>query len=121
MSKEKVFIVLMHKNNLKCPTKKGKEAQWEVEERVEFVNQLRKKHIEMGSAIGDYINRTMVSGARYGMDDYSKFEEYVRTKYAKQLAQLDEVYREQQVKDDSPEVYADQFGNIRQRTVFDVA
>lgn len=122
MSKEKVFIILMHKNNLKVATQKGKEAQWEVEERVEFVNQIRNKHIQMGSAIGDYMNRTMVSGARFGMNDYDKFEEYVRAKYDKQMAQLDAAYRaERPVIEESPEVFADEFGNVRPRTVFDLA
>ena len=120
MSKEKVFIVLMHKNILKSPATKTKEAVWEVEERVEFVNQVRKNHISMGSAIGDYINRKMISGSRYDMGDYDKFEEYVRTKYKDQMRQLDAAYRAEQIKpEDNTEVFADQFGNIRPRTVFD--
>ena len=74
----------------------------------------------MSSAIGDYINRKMITGARYDMGDYSKFEEYIRKKYKKQMDELDRAYREQQVPDQSPEVFADQFGNVRARTVFDV-
>jgi len=123
MSKEKVFIVLSHKNSLKRDPKTGKGMadQWEVSETVEFVNQIRNKHTSTASAIGDYINRKMVIGSRYGVTEYDKFEEYVRKKYAKQMAQLDAAYREQQVVDESPEVFVDQFGNVRPRTVFDVA
>lgn len=121
MSKEKVFIVLMHKNVLKSPATKIKEAVWEVEERVEFVNQVRNKHIQTGTAIADYINRKMISGARYGMTDYDKFEEYVTTKYKDQMKQLGAAYRNERIVEESQEVFADEFGNIRPRTVFDVA
>lgn len=123
MSKEKVFIVLIHKNSLKVPTQKGQEPQWEVEERVEFVNQLRKKHLDYNIAIADYMNRKMVAGTRYGMNDYDKFEQYIRNKYPEQLKQLDTLYREQQivVEDTGPELFMDRQGNLRPRTVFDVA
>jgi hypothetical protein len=120
MSKEKVFIVLSHKNILARPATKSREAEWQVAETVEFVNQLRNKHTSMGSAIGNYLEKKMIMGARYGMDDYEKFEEYVRSKYTKQMKELDVAYRPLQVVEEpSPEVFADQFGNIRPRTVFD--
>ena len=126
MSKEKIFIVLSHKHSLKKGHKTGAARsaapEWEVTETVEFVNQLRNKHHTSSSAIGDYLNRTMLTGARHGMNDYDKFEGYVRTKYAKELGQLDSMYREQQVVEEpSAEVFSDQFGNIRARTVFDHA
>jgi hypothetical protein len=122
MSKEKVFIVISHKNSLKGKPVKGQEPVWEVAETVEFVNQLRNRHISMSSAIGDYLNKKMITGARYGMDDYEKFEEYVRTKYGKQMKELDSFYRsEQVVEEESPEVFVDEFGNVRARTVFDHA
>jgi hypothetical protein len=120
MSKEKVFIVLSHKNSLK----KGSVTEWEVTETVEFVNQLRRRHNTTASAIGDYLNETMISGTRFGMTEYSKFEEYVRGKYKEQFAQLDAAYKpyvEPEVtEEDTTEVVSDQFGNIRARTVFDV-
>lgn len=126
MKKENVYIVISHKHTPKKGSKTGaagsKAPEWEVSESVEFVNILRNKHISMSSAIGDYLNRKMVSGARMGMGDYNKFEEYVRTKYAKQMKELDTSYRSQQVVDTtepSPEVFSDEFGNIRARTVFD--
>ena len=117
MSKEKVFIVLSHKHNLK----KGTKDEWEVTETVEFVNQLRNKHTTMSSAIGDYLNRKMLSGSRVGMGDYEKFEEYIRKKYPKQLGELDAAYREKQVVVEQPvsDLITDQFGNLRPRTVFD--
>jgi len=125
MKKEKVYIVISHKHMLKTPGKKGIEPQWEVAETVEFVNQLRHRHLSMSSAIGDYINRKMESGARVGMGDYDKFEEYVRSKYTKEMAQLDAAYRVEQVTrkqdnvDNSPVLVSDEFGNLRARTVFD--
>lgn len=118
MSKEKVFIVLSHKNSLK----KRSKTEWEVSETVEFVNQLRKKHLTTSSAIGDYLNRQMITGSRFGLGEYSKFEEYLRTKYDKQLSELDSLYGKNQVEApvvDSTEVYSDEFGNIRPKTVFD--
>lgn len=124
MKKEKVFIVLSHKNSLKRNPKTGKcvADQWEVAENIEFVSQLRNKHIVSSSVIADYINKKMVSGSRHGMDDYEKFANYVRSKYTKQMEELDAAYKEDQVKEEeSPELIADQFGNVRPRTVFDLA
>ena len=125
MSKEKVFIVLSHKHNLKPGKTKALTADdWQVTETVEFVNQLRNKHIQMSSIIADYINRKIISGSRYNVTDYAKFEDLIRTKYAKQLAELDTMYREQQapakVVENLTPVFSDQFGNVRARTVFDV-
>jgi len=126
MSKEKVFIIVSHKNSLKPGSRTGaavsRPAEWEVAESVEFVNQIKKRHIETSSAIADYLNRKMITGARYGITEYDKFEDYIRSKYGKQMAELDAAYRaEQVVEEESPEVFADQFGNIRARTVFDHA
>jgi hypothetical protein len=62
----------------------------------------------------------MISGSRYGMDDYEKFETYIRTKYSKQMNELDTAYRaEQIIEEPSQEVFADEFGNVRAKTVFD--
>jgi len=120
MSKEKVFIVISHRNSLKGKVIRGREPEWEVTETVEFVNQLRNKHVSMSSAIGDYLNKKMISGSRYGMDDYEKFETYIRTKYGKQMEELDTAYRAEQIAEEpSQEVFADEFGNVRARTVFD--
>ena len=127
MSKEKVFIVISHKHSVKkgTHTKRGVEAQWEVSETIEFVNQLRNRHITTSSAVGDYLNRKMISGARHGMDTYEKFDAYIRTKYEKQMAELDAAYASQVVDltpvEIEPEVFKDQFGNERARTVFDPA
>lgn len=122
MKKEKVYIVVSHKHTLKTPGSKHREPTWEVAETVEFVNQLRNKHHTTSSAIGDYINRKMLTGARHGMADYTQFENYVRTKYEKEMKELDKAYRADQVVVDTPnqqEVFSDEFGNIRARTVFD--
>lgn len=120
MKKEKVFIVVSHKHNLKGG--KNPTGEWEVAESVEFVNQLRPKHYTMSSAIGDYINRKMITGKRFGMDDFTKFENYVRTKYEKEITELDNAYSEQRVS--APPVVVsneieDEFGNIRERNIFD--
>lgn len=128
MKKEKVFIVLSHKNSTKKGTHTGRqsdEVQWEVAESVEFVNQLKKKHISMASIVGDYTNREIVIGSRYGITDYDKFEEYVRSKYKKQMDQLDSVYKVDQIQEPvtepSPEVFVDEYGNVREKTVFDAS
>jgi len=124
MSKEKVFIVVTHLNSHKKGSHPGRHekenVQWEISETVEFVNQVKKKHISTASAIGDYINKKIIIGSRYGITSYDQFEEYVRTKYAKQMAELDAAYRTQQVVEEkSPEVFVDAFGNVRAKTVFD--
>lgn len=122
MRKENVFIVLSHKHSLR----KGSRTEWEVSESVEFVNQLRNKHISMSSAIGDYTNRKMLTGERKGMGDYAKFEEYINKKYTKQLAELDAAYSNLRVPEPElpPEevvtTITDRFGNVREPTVFDV-
>lgn len=117
MSKENVYIVVSHKHTLK----KGTRDQWETTELVEFVNQLRKKHIGLSSAIGDYVNRKMISGARYGFTEYSKFEEYIRSKYGKQMNELDTVYQDlRSAEPEQPAVITDDFGNVREKTVFDI-
>lgn len=128
MRKEKVYIVVSHKHVLKTPAKKGREPVWEVAEHVEFVNQLRNKHLTTASAIGDYINRKMERGARHGMGDYDKFEDYIMVKYAKEMAELDAAYKASQVPStrvdvepevEDPNIVVDTFGNKRERTVFD--
>jgi hypothetical protein len=117
--KEKVYIVLSHKHSLR----KGSRTEWEVSESVEFVNQLRNKHLSMSSAIGDYLERKMLTGERKGMGDYAKFEEYVNKKYPKQLAELEEAYSSLRVPAPPEPVVTtitDKFGNVREPTVFDV-
>lgn len=118
MTQEKVFIVLSHKHSLKKGTK-----DWETTEQVEFVNQLRNKHTSMSTAVADYINKQVLTGSRYGITDYNKFIEYVEKKYPKQLAELDKKYKEFQIRDVNTEnssIISDSFGNIRQKTVFDI-
>ena len=116
MSKEKVFIVVSHKRSLKAKSR----TEWEVAESVEFVNNLRNKHITMSSAIGDYINRKMISGTSTGMGDYDKFEEYLRGKYSKQMGELDKAYETNRAPEVvKAEIITDQFGNDRPKTVFD--
>ncbi len=128
MKKEKIYIVVSHKHVLKTPGSKSREPVWDVAETIEFVNQLRNRHIVTSSAIGDYINRKMDKGARHGMGDYDKFEEYIMSKYAKEMGELDKSYKDQQIKVDrvavEPEVedqnvIVDAFGNLRVKTVFD--
>lgn len=128
MKKEKVYIVVSHKHVLKSPGTKNKKPVWDVSETVEFVNQLRNKHVTTSVAIGDYLNRVMISGARSGMADYDKFETYIRSKYEKQMKELDSMYLSDQVKPVEvivepeifdPNVIVDEFGIKRERTVFD--
>lgn len=124
MAKEKVYIVLSHVHSLKKDKNgKGVENAWEVSEKVEFVNQLRNRHHTTSTAIADYINKKMISGARSGMTKYSQFEQYIRSKYGKQMAELDTIYAALQPKEEVVEekpVFVDQFGVVREKTVFDV-
>lgn len=124
MSKEKVFIVVSHKNSPKAGSHPGRGAksklEWEVSETVEFVNQVKNRHTDTASIIGDYINRKIIIGSRFGITEYAQLDEYVRKKYKKQMDQLDEAYGRQQVADESPELVVDASGNLRAKTVFDV-
>jgi hypothetical protein len=125
MKKEKVFIVISHKNQLRKgqrPGKKNKDnLQWEVVENIEFVSNLKERHRSMSSAIGDYINRKMITGERHGMGNYVVFEEYVRKKYEAQMKELDAVYENDRVEEEfRPVMITDSFGNHRERTVFDL-
>lgn len=103
MKKEKVFIVLTHKHSLKAGTK----DDWEVTEKVEFINAIRDRHYNYASAIGDYINKSMLVGKRIGMGEYDNFERYVRKKYAKQMDALDQAYNSDQVAEQEESVVSD--------------
>jgi len=128
MKAEKVFIVLSHKNQAAQGSHPGRgkngNVKWEVAEQVEFVNKIKDRHITMGSAIGDYINRKMIKGERHGMADYDVFEGYVRKKYEKQMLELDEAYNNDRIAVEEVEPvkqpFVDQFGNEREKTVFDL-
>lgn len=122
MAKEKVFIVISHKHSLKNKHAKAENPDdWQVTETVEFVNQLRNKHIALSSAVGDYINRKMVSGAANGITEYDDFERYIRSKYQKEMNELDSLYKQDQTPkvEETAEMISDQFGNTRAKTVFD--
>ncbi len=114
MSKENVFIVISHVHSLKP----GSNNVWETAERVEFVNQLRKKHVVSSTMIADYTRKKIVSGARYGIDNYNALIEYVGKKYPKQLAELNALYGVETTTTASE--FTDSFGNTRSKTVFDV-
>lgn len=123
MKKETVYIVLMHKHVLKTPGKKGIKPVWDISEKVEFVNQLRNRHHTESTAIADYTNRKLITGSRMKITSYEQFDEYVRKKYQKEMRELDSAYGNLQI--DAPsvpndtEVFADEFGNVRARTIFD--
>jgi len=123
MRQEKIFIIISHKNSLKPGHHHtGTSDDWEITETVEFVNQIRNKHTSMSSAIGDYVNRKMITGARFDITDYNKFEDYVRSKYPKQMNELDAAYNSTRPAEpvvESPAVFVDNFGNVRAKTVFD--
>lgn len=121
MAKEKVFIVLSHRHSLK-PRSNG---EWQVHESVEFVSSLKNRHYQMSTAIGDYLNRKMITGSAIGMTDYDHFEAYVRKKYKEQMTEIDQSYSSLRApvvaaEDATEETVVDEFGNTRAKTVFDV-
>ena len=123
MKKETVYIVLLHKLVLKTPGKKGIKPVWDISEKVEFVSQLRTRHHTESSAIADYTNRKLLTGSRLKMTSFDQFDEYVRKKYEKEMNELDRAYGNLQVTEpivvNDTEVFADEFGNVRARTIFD--
>ena len=125
MSKEKVYIVVTHKHQVKRSKNKVAEPQWEVAETLDFVNQLRERHYTTSVAIADYLNEEMVMVGRSGITTFKQFDNYVRGKYAKEMAELDKNYYTQKTvalsEDVEPaELYTDSFGNVRAKTVFDL-
>ena len=115
MKKEKVYIVLSHKHSLKPRSR----TEWEVTETVEFVNQVRKRHSQTASAIGDYYEEKMIIGNRVGMGDYAAFSRYVEKKYPKQMSELAAAYPKESKEETMEVVLTDEFGNVRPVTVFD--
>jgi hypothetical protein len=89
MKKENVFIIVTQMRSLKTKSKDS----WQVVERVEFVDQIRNRHYSTATAIGDYVNQKMLLGMAKGIEDYSKFETYIREKYPKQMEHLDTYFR----------------------------
>lgn len=116
MKREKVYIILSHKHSLRA----GSGTDWEVSEKVEFVNQLRKHHYTMSSAIGDFLKREMVVAGKAGISNYEHFEDYVRNKYASQFNELSTAYGHLRSPVIENSEFVDQFGNKRQKTVFDI-
>ena len=111
MAKEQIYIVVSHKNSLKS----GSRTEWEVTEKVEFINQLKKRHINQSSVIANYLEKKMISGKRFGLEDYDKFENYIRTKYPAQLKELDNHYRPEDLslsEETSPALEVDKEGVI---------
>jgi hypothetical protein len=120
MAKETVYIVLSHVHSLKKYTT----DQWEVSEKVEFVNRIRKYHIQYATIIGNYLQRKIEQGgAKLNINTYEEFESYINKKYEKQMTTLREAYpREDIVVMDSEVgevVITDTFGNERAPTIFD--
>ncbi len=118
MKKEQVFIILSHKKNIRKGVRVGGrkpiDSDWEITETVEFVNRLSNKHITMSSSIANYLEKKLISGKSKGMDSYEQFDSYVRSKYPKQIAQLDAAYGAEQVvtpEVPSPDIVADDAGN----------
>lgn len=90
MKQEKVFIVASHSRR---PSKdRLKEGQWEVTERVEFVNQLRQKHIQTSTIAVEYIEEKVIIGKMSGVI-YEEFIKYVTNRYPKQMEQLQQIYK----------------------------
>jgi hypothetical protein len=117
MSKEKVFIVLSHKHSLGNRIT----GDWQVNETIEFVSQLRNRHYTMSTVIVDYLNRKLITGKRAGFDTYEKFDEYARKKYPKQMTELDNAYGSMvvPVEESNEALVTDEFGTVRPATVFD--
>lgn len=118
MAKEKVYIVLSHVNQYQ-----HKSNQWEVVEKVEFVNSLRTRHYTTASVVADYINSKIIVGNRVGFHDYSQLDGYVRSKYPNQMKEIDNAYGDMRVQVDVPEaemtLIVDNFGVTRAKTIFD--
>jgi hypothetical protein len=90
MSKEKVFIVVSHS---RLPSKdRAKQGQWEVTEKIEFVDQLRKRHIDMSSITVDYLEEKVLYGNPKNIQ-YDEFIKYVTERCPRQMKELNETYK----------------------------
>lgn len=97
MSKGNVFIVMVHHNIRNNKTKK-----MEVHEKIEFVDDLKTRHITSATVILDYLNRKIVKN-RGDTGTYEEFEAYVTNACPKQMAELEEYRAPSLVIEDEPD------------------
>jgi hypothetical protein len=88
MKKKNVFIVASHVRKIVDRLS----DQWEVHEKVEFVDQLSNKHIQNATSIVDFMNEKVVKGQSIGVE-YEEFIDYVRNKYPKEMDNLQELFK----------------------------
>ena len=86
-----VFLVLIHSKIIKD----GKEH---VVERCEFVDVLKKKHIDTSTVVIDYLNERIVKN-RGGEGEYSDFVSYITDNYPDQMGELQEEYKSEGTED----------------------
>lgn len=84
---KKCFVVVTHKSIIGTSQNGGQE--WQTEENVEFVTEVRKRHTDCASIIADAVNQKVIKGSRFGYDSYQKVDDYLRKSYNKQMQELD--------------------------------
>lgn len=96
--KQKVFIVLTHIRTMNKNPKTSSEdsgpprPKMEIQERCEFVDEVKKRHTVEATLIIDYINQKIVKD-RSNFGRYEDFDAYLRNKYSDQMKELDAEYR----------------------------
>lgn len=96
--KQKVFIVLTHTRTMnKHPRASSEDSgpprpRMEIQERCEFVNEVKKRHIAEATLIIDYINQKIIKD-RSNSGRYEEFDAYLRERHPDQMKELDAEYR----------------------------
>lgn len=78
-----VYIVLTHTKSLV----RGSTTKWEVIEKCEFVDNVKRRHAERASVILDYTNSTIVKD-RDGTGVFDEFMTYVDGAYPQQMQEI---------------------------------
>jgi hypothetical protein len=89
MRKKHIYVVLTYTKRLV----KGSRTEWEAIEKCEFVDALKRRHIDSSEVILDLTDRIIYKN-RTDLDDYNSFYDYVKKSYPQQMTELENEYEE---------------------------
>ena len=89
LRKEKVFVVLTH-HRVPSASKPG---AWDIKERADFVDQIRKRHQSAATTIVDYINEEVVKDRN--KRNYKDLLWHLTKTYPQQMKELRAEYKDE--------------------------
>lgn len=101
MSKKGVFIVVTHHRIMARPEMTENDSgppalKMEIQERCEFVDELKNRYLPSATFILDFLNRKIIKD-RSNAGTYEEFEEYVMLRYPQQMNALIAKYRPEEL------------------------